>query len=93
MNLEEYLNTPVTLYGIAENSMAGAVLVCGPDSHVFIDGLAEWSEDEKLRAIELDGLLVREGDDADLEPDEAGIVSHGIGSHYVVKEATWEVIP
>ncbi|WP_280379937.1 hypothetical protein [Nocardia wallacei] len=92
MNFEEYLDTPVTLYGIAENSMAGAVLVCGPDAHVFIEGVTEWGEDVRLKAIELDGVLTSEGDDADLEPDETGIARHGIGRHYVVKDATWEVI-
>ena len=89
MNLEEYLDGPVTLFGIAENAMGGAAVMCGPRSLVYIDGLHAWNDTDLAAAIEVSGTLVARGDDADLRgPD--GTVLHGIGRHYVVREATWE---
>lgn len=89
MNLDEYINGNVILYGLADNAMAGAVLVCGPNSQVYIEGLGEWTEEDRFSAIRVTGLLVVEGDDADLGNAEAPV--HGIGRHYVVKDAQWEL--
>ncbi|MFD0363444.1 hypothetical protein ACFQZZ_18510 [Nocardia sp. GCM10030253] len=91
MDLEQYVNSTVTLYGLAEDAMAGAILLCGPSSHVYIDGLQEWSDSDRYSAFEVTGMLVKEGDDADLVSDD-GSVAHGIGEHYVMKNPTWERI-
>lgn len=88
MNLAEYVDSKVDLFGIAENAMAGAILRCGQNSHVYIDGLREWNDNELHCAFEITGLLVEEGDDADSIDD--GTAMHGIGRHYVVKNATRE---
>ncbi|MEV4130518.1 hypothetical protein [Nocardia sp. NPDC049707] len=91
MNLEEYVNSTVTLYGIAEDAMAGPILVCGPSSHVYIEGLREWDDGDLYSAFAVTGMLVEEGDNADLVAED-GSSAHGIGRHYVVKNATWERI-
>ncbi|MFI5714263.1 hypothetical protein [Nocardia sp. NPDC051750] len=89
MNFEEYLDGPVTLFGVAENSMNGAMLLCGARSVVYIDGLREWDAADVTKMFELSGTLVTEGDDDELHTAD-GAVGHGIGRHYVVKEASWE---
>ncbi|MBF6174209.1 hypothetical protein [Nocardia blacklockiae] len=89
MNFEEFLDEPVTLYGVAQNSTFGAILQCGPNSVVYVEGVSEWEAADESKMIELSGTLVAAGDDADLHGDD-GTVKHGIGRHYVVREATWE---
>ncbi|BCK56986.1 hypothetical protein [Nocardia wallacei] len=89
MNFEAYLDRPVTLFGIAQNSMTGAVLLCGSRSVVYIEGVREWSDTDVSKTFEVSGTLVAAGDDADLYSPE-GAIKHGIGRHYVVKDATVE---
>jgi hypothetical protein len=91
MNLADYVNDKATLFGIAENAAAGAAIRCGATSHVYIDGLSEWDDSEQYAAFEVTGTLVEEGSEADLQTGE-GPVIHGIGKHYVMKNATWERI-
>jgi hypothetical protein len=91
MDFADYVNATVILYGIADNAMAGAVLRCGPSSHVYIDGLSQWSDSERYTALEVTGTLIEEGSDLGLRADD-GTVMHGIGKHYVVKNATWKPI-
>ncbi|MFB8006017.1 hypothetical protein [Nocardia sp. NPDC056000] len=89
MNLDEFLNDTVTLFGLADNAMFGAVVVCGPNSHVYVEGLHEWSDDDRFKSVEITGVLVLEGDDMDLDSEEIPV--HGLGRHYVVKDAQWEL--
>ncbi|WP_406280955.1 hypothetical protein OH799_15725 [Nocardia sp. NBC_00881] len=91
MNFEEYLNEEVTLFGIAENSMYGAIVMCGPRSLVYIDGLDEWSGADEYKTVEVSGTLVAEGDDADLYTED-GAVKHGVGRRYILKDSTWELL-
>ncbi|MFE9575195.1 hypothetical protein ACFYO1_02320 [Nocardia sp. NPDC006044] len=91
MDLDDYVNKLATLFGIAENTAGGAILRCGVDSHVYIEGLSEWDEIDQYAAFEVTGTLVEEGCDADLRTDE-GAVLHGLGRHYVLKRAIWERI-
>ncbi|WP_406265608.1 hypothetical protein OH799_18625 [Nocardia sp. NBC_00881] len=91
MDLADYVDDTATLFGIAENAAAGAVLRCGAASHVYIDGLSKWDDSEQYAAFELTGNLVEEGGDADLQTDEDTVI-HGIGRRYVMKNATWEWI-
>lgn len=91
MDLADYVDDTVDLYGIADNAAAGAILRCGTSSHVYIDGLSRWSDSERYRAFEVTGTLVREGDAAGLRAAD-GAVTHGLGEHYVVKNARWNPI-
>jgi len=92
MNFEEYLNYEVTLYGRAENSVYGPVLVCGPRSMVYIDGLPEWDAADVGGVAEVTGTLAAEGNDADLRAPD-GSAMHGVGRRYIVKNASWEILP
>lgn len=89
MDLEQYLDGPVTLFGVAQNSMNGPILMCGARSIVYIDGLQEWDPADVSKMFELSGTLVAEGDDSELRTAE-GTIGHGVGRHYVVKEPSWE---
>jgi hypothetical protein len=80
MDFADYINATVTLYGIADDAMTGAVLRCGPSSHVYIDGLSQWRDNERYTALEVTGTLVEDGSDLGLRPDD-GTVVHGIGQH------------
>ncbi len=91
MDLADFVNAPITLYGIADNATAGAVLRCGPSSDVYIDGLAHWDEGELYTALEVTGTLIEEPGDLGAQADD-GTVAHGIDRHYVVKNATWKHI-
>ncbi|MCU1640797.1 MAG: hypothetical protein JWN03_1072 [Nocardia sp.] len=87
MNFEDYLNEEVTLFGIAENSIYGAIVMCGPRSLVYVDGLQEWGEVED-KTVKITGIVVAEGDDGDLRTEEG--VKHGVGRRYILKDATWK---
>jgi hypothetical protein len=89
MNLDDYVNDTVTLFGIAENRPAGAVLLCGARLYVYIEDLRQWSDSELHEAFEVTGTLVAEGSDDDLRG--AGN-QHGFGKRYVVKHGTREQI-
>lgn len=89
MDLADCVNSTVILYGIADNAMAGAILRCGPSSHVYIDGLSQWNDSERYSAFEVTGTLAEESGDVEIGAGE-GSVSHGLGRHYVVKNAAWE---
>lgn len=91
MDLADCVNATVTLYGIADNAMAGAVLRCDPSSHVYIDGLSQWSYSQRYTALEITGTLIEEGSDRGLNADD-GTVMHGIGKHYALKNAAWKRI-
>ncbi|UAK34559.1 hypothetical protein K8O92_12370 [Nocardia asteroides] len=91
MDLADYVDQPAILFGIAENAAAGAVLRCGEASHVYIDGLSQWDDSDQYAAFEVTGTLLEEGSDDHLRAGE-GPVIHGIGRHYVIKNATWERI-
>ncbi|MEV0295418.1 hypothetical protein [Nocardia sp. NPDC050710] len=91
MDLADYVDDTATLFGLAENAAAGAILRCGPNTHVYIGGLPRWADDELDAAFEVTGHLVAEGDDADLRASD-GRPRHGLGRHYVLKDATWERI-
>ncbi|WP_019928187.1 hypothetical protein [Nocardia sp. BMG111209] len=91
MDFEQYLNEPVTLFGVADNVDDRAVLWCGPRDLVFISGLSEWAADEVNLGFEVSGTLIAEGDDADLR-NEYGEAMHGIGRRYLVRDAIWERI-
>ncbi|MQY25465.1 hypothetical protein [Nocardia aurantia] len=91
MDLEQYLNEPVTLFGVADNVDAGAVLWCGPRDLVYIAGLSEWPTGDVNSGFEVSGVLIAEGDDADLR-NESGEAMHGVGRRYLVRDATWERI-
>jgi hypothetical protein len=91
MDFANYVNATVTLYGIADNGAAGAVLRCGPSSHVYIDGLPEWGDSERYSALVVTGTLIEEGSDLSRRTDD-GTIMHGISKHYVVKNATWKPI-
>lgn len=88
MDLADYLNAPVTLYGIADNAAAGAVLRCGPTAHVYIDGLSRWSEDERYGTFEVVGTLI-EVDGRHHRPAAGTPVTHSLDPHYMVTNATW----
>ncbi|NUS44857.1 MAG: hypothetical protein HOQ24_14360 [Mycobacteriaceae bacterium] len=87
MDFSDDIGRTVILYGIAENDGAGAILRCGPDSHVYIDGLAEWSDSDVHNAFEVTGTLVERGSDADLQVND-NTVAHGVGRHFAVRNAT-----
>ncbi|WP_063126467.1 hypothetical protein [Nocardia fusca] len=91
MDLADYVDDTATLFGIAENAAHGAILRCGGDAHIYIDGLSVWDDSEQYAAFEVTGTLVEEGRDADLRTGEGAVV-HGIGRRYVMKNATWERI-
>jgi hypothetical protein len=92
LDLADYIGETAILFGIAENAATGAVIRCGTTSHVYVDGLSRWEHGEQHAAFEITGILVEEGSDADLNTDQESAV-HGIGKHYVMKNATWERIP
>ncbi|RMI29521.1 hypothetical protein [Nocardia stercoris] len=88
LDLADYVGRPVLLLGVADNLLAGAILVCGRNSHVYIDGLDRWPEEQCNRPFEVTGVLAERDSDADLRgPD--GRPRQGIGRHYVVRDATW----
>jgi hypothetical protein len=91
MDFADYINTTVILYGISDNAAAGAVLRCGPTSHVYIDGLSQWSDNERYTALEVTGTLTEKGSDLDLRADDQTVM-HGIGKHYAVENATWRPV-
>lgn len=92
MDLADYVDDVATLFGIAENAAAGAVLRCGANSHVYIDGISVWDDSDQGAAFEVTGTLVEEGSEVDLLGGEGAVV-HGIGRRFVMKNATWERIP
>ncbi|MGW6334119.1 hypothetical protein [Nocardia rhamnosiphila] len=89
MDLADYLNEEVVLYGMAENAMAGAVLRCGTNSYVYIDGLARWADTEKYGAFEVTGVL---GEEVDTTPDIPAHLAHARERYYVVKNPVWKRI-
>ena len=87
MNLDESVNSEVDLFGLAENAMSGAVVLCGPGAHVYIDGLREWPDEHLYQAVRVSGTLVEEGEDVDSTSPEA---VHALGRHFVIKDPSWE---
>ncbi|MBF6168609.1 hypothetical protein IU486_28240 [Streptomyces gardneri] len=88
MDFADYLDEEVVLYGIAENAMAGAVLRCGRNTHVYLDGLPQWDESDHHGAFEVTGVLAVEGDDTEAFGENR--TTHRLGRHYVLKNPTWE---
>lgn len=89
MDLADYVDDTATLFGIAENAAAGAVLRCGAFAHVYIDGLPEWDDSDLHAAFEVTGTLVEEGSE-DRRGTGDGTLIHSLGKHYVMRNATWE---
>jgi hypothetical protein len=59
MDLADYVDDTATLFGIAENAAHGAILRCGGDAHIYIDGLSEWDDSEQYAAFEVTGTSSR----------------------------------
>ncbi len=93
MDLSEYVGRPIILCGLANNARAGAILVCGPNSHVYIEGVAIWPDEHVNRAFEVRGVLAEAGSSADLRSPDGRRHRQGVGRYYIVREPTVELIP
>ncbi len=82
-----------TLIGTAKNAKAGAVLLVDKNP-IYIEGLAEWSEELLDKQVQATGRLVQEKFIPDPGPDEHGAYSQGaIGPQSVLKESTDTRVP
>ncbi|MCX4095146.1 hypothetical protein [Nocardia sp. alder85J] len=88
MDFEQYIDGPIILFGVADNSEDGAVLWCGPRALVHIAGLGEWPPGDIDATFRVSGTLIAEGDDADLH-NELSEAMHGTGRRYLVRDAEW----
>ncbi|RMI29519.1 hypothetical protein [Nocardia stercoris] len=93
MNLSLYVGRPVVLCGLAENAKSGAILVCGPRSHVYVEGVRRWPDEHVHRAFEVRGVLDEVGDDA--APSAQGERRHrqGVRRYFIVRDVTVDLVP
>lgn len=91
MDLAGHIGQQLTLFGVADNAMAGAVLRCGPDTHVYIDRLTTWSDVDLYAAFEVTGTLIEAGTDVMAEP--ADFLVARLGRHYVLTDPQCRRLP
>lgn len=104
-SLQSSVGRQVTLIGVAEPRKIGAALR-GDDFYVWIDGLHDWTQQFSGRRVQVVGILEVRHDlpvfVADT-PEERGRVQgipvpsgtdvHAASRRYVVRDATWSVLP
>lgn len=83
----------VTVTGIARNAMLGAVVVRDGGRPIYIDGLAEWDDNELGKRVEVSGVLVQRKLAPDPVVSQDGGISHGMaGNADVIEDAVWKVL-
>ena len=83
----------VVLVGTARDAQAGAVVMLGDGTPVFIAGLRGWDDAWDRKRIRVTGTLRDRSLAPEPEVDEKGQQSPGMeGDALVIDEATWEEV-
>lgn len=89
MDIAKYVGGFTVLMGIAENAAAGAILLCGPRTHVYIEGLSAWPDKDLRAAVEVSGTLT-EGVSAPAL--SATSLDNRLRRRYVLTDPVWKHI-
>lgn len=89
MNLDQKVDTEVTIDSVAENASQGAIVTVGR-TPVYIDGLQRWDRAHAGKKVAVTGTLRREAGDDVVSP--TGEYSHGVpGGRFILEAATWKL--
>lgn len=89
--LEQMVDSDVTIEGTARNAAGGAVVLTADRTPVYIDGLGEWNRATDGKQVRAKGTLRRRG--ADQTQGANGEQNHGFpGERFVLEGPSWSAV-
>lgn len=90
MDLQNNVDTKVTIDGVARNAAGGAVVMTDDRTPIYVGGLDKWDKATDGKKVSATGTLRRQ-DAGDLKNDK-GEYSHGVpGERFVLEQPTWKL--
>jgi hypothetical protein len=94
MDFEKLVDQEITVQGTAFDAHAGAVVVTGDGTELYVGGLDYWSKQDRGKSVEVTGTLRSQKLAPDPTEGPGGVATHGMfGSQLVLERATWRVLP
>jgi hypothetical protein len=92
LDFEAKINKRITIHGIAQNAMLGAMIETSDYSPIYMEGIEEWENSILKKSIVVTGVLRRRKLAPDPVVSPKGEISHGIsGESFVLENPTWTI--
>jgi hypothetical protein len=90
MDLQDKVDSKVTIEGTARNAALGAVVLTDDRTPVYVDGLESWDRATDGKKVSASGMLGKCGGDQLV--NAAGEYRHGVpGDRFVLEQPSWTV--